>query len=854
VTSGGSYVWTITGGTITSGAGTYQIAFKPSGSDPVTLGVTVTNASGCAASSTRVVDVHSVPKPAITPSGAASFCNSGLLTAPAGYTAYSWKRDGSQISGASAQTFLATQSGSYSVIVFDAANCWVESDPVSITVSTTPVASISAQNNVCAGTTYGAVSSASAASYQWSVANGTIVDGQGTNVIHYTSGASGNVTLTLTVANAQGCSDTQSINIPIANVQATITPSGPTTFCAGGNVTLSAPAGYSYTWSNGATTQSISVNQSNTYTVTVQDGSGCTASSSASVTVNPVPQVVFTTPSVVCGTSESAQEVQPLGTGLTYDWTITNGAITQNAGHRVYFTANAGATQVVLRVTITGANGCSASDSITLPVHTPPSATITASGPTTFCAGGNVTLTAPAGMSSYSWSTGATTQSITVSTQDSYTVTVRDANLCSTQSSPMVVTVNPLPAPTIATSGPTTFCAGGNITLTAPAGFLSYHWNTGETTQSITVSSSNNYSVTVGDGNCSGASAQTAVTVRPLPTATVSGTAAICPGGSATITAALTGTAPWSVTWSDHVTQTINSGTTASRSVSPASSTTYSVTSLTDANCTGSSTGSAPVTLRPLPTATVSGTNAICPGGSTTITATLTGTAPWTVTWSDNVTQTINSGTTASRNVSPAATQNYSVTSLADANCSGTSSGSATITVKTLPTATVSGGGAICPGASATITAALTGTAPFSVTWSDNVTQTINSGTTASRTVSPGATTTYTVTSVTDAASCPRAGTGSATVTRNAAASITTQPSNVTTTRNTNITLSVVAAGTAPISYQWFNGNGTAISGATSSSYTTSFTKKGTNTFYVEVWNACNTAHVRSTTVTVTVN
>ena len=47
---------------------------------------------------------------------------------------------------------------------------------------------------------------------------------------------------------------------------------------------------------------------------------------------------------------------------------------------------------------------------------------------------------------------------------------------------------------------------------------------------------------------------------------------------------------------------------------------------------------------------------------------------------------------------------------------------------------------------------------------------------------------------------------------------------------------------------------GTIISGATSSSYTTSFTKRGTNTFYVEVWNACNATHVRSNTVTITVN
>jgi hypothetical protein len=194
------------------------------------------------------------------------------------------------------------------------------------------------------------------------------------------------------------------------------------------------------------------------------------------------------------------------------------------------------------------------------------------------------------------------------------------------------------------------------------------------------------------------------------------------------------------------------------------------------------------------------------------------------------------------------------VTAISDANCSGTASGTAAVTVKTLPTATVSGGGTICPGGSATITATLTGTAPWSVTWSDGIVQPINSGTTATRSVSPAATTVYTVTTVSDAASCPRAGSGSATVTVNVAASITTQPVNKTTTRNTSVTLTVVAAGTAPVSYQWFKGNGTTVSGATSSSYTTSFPNKGTNTFYVEVWNACNTTHVRSNTVTITVN
>ena len=1283
----GTYAWTISGGTITGGAGTYQIAFRPSGGDPVTLGVTVTNASGCAVSSTRVVDVHSVPKPAVTPSGAASFCNSGLLTAPAGYTAYSWKRDGGQISGASAQTYVATISGTYSVIVFDSANCWVESDPVSITVSTTPVASISAQNNVCAGSTYGAVSAGSAPSYQWSVTNGTIVDGQGTQVIHYTSGASGNVTLTLTVANAQGCSDTKSINIPIANVQATITPSGPlticpngsvtltasagagynwsnnthaqsitvtqagtysvrvfdasgcsalsqsvtvsvaapsatitpsgpTTFCAGGNVTLSAPSGYSYSWSTGATTQSITVNQSNTYTVTVQDANGCTASSSKTVTVNPLPTATVSGSSAICPGGSTTITATLTGTA---PWTVTwsdNVTQTINSGTTATRSVNPSATTAYTIASLTDANctgtsagsatvtvnsiptaivsgsaaicpGGSATISATLTGTAPftviwsdnvtqtinsgstasrsvnPSATTTytvssltdanctgtssgaatitirplptaaVSGTAAICSGASTTITAaltgtapftvtwsdnvtqtinsgstasrsvnPSATTTYTvtsltdancsgTSSGAATITVralptavvsgggaicagssatitatltgtapwTVTWSDTVTQTINsgttasrsvnpsatttytvssltDANCSGTASGSATVTVNPIP--TAVVSGTAAICAGGSATISAaltgtapftvtwsdnvtqtinsgttasrsvnpsatttytvtsltdancsgtssgsatvtvsarPAAIVSgsaaicagasttitaaltgtapftVTWsdnvtqtiNSGTTaSRSVSPSATTSYSVTsLADANCSGTSSGSAtITVRPLPTVVVSGTNAICPGGSTTITATLTGTAPWTVIWSDNVTQTINSGTTASRSVNPSTTTTYSVSSLTDANCSGTASGSATVTVNPRPTAIVSGTGAICPGGSATITATLTGSAPFTVMWSDNVTQTINSGTTATRSVSPVATQTYTVTSIADANCTGTSSGSATVTlktlptaavsgggticpggsatisatltgtapftviwsdnvtqtinsgttatrsvspsattiytmtsvsdaggcsragsgsaavtVKTLPTATVSGGGAICPGASATITADLTGTAPWSVTWSDNVTQTINSGTTATRTVSPSVNTTYTVTSITDASSCAAvAGSGSATVTRSVAASITTQPANKSTSINTNVTVSVVAAGTSPIFYQWFKNNGTIVTGATSSSYTTSFPAKGNYQFYVEVWNACNTTHVKSHNVTVTVN
>ena len=168
------------------------------------------------------------------------------------------------------------------------------------------------------------------------------------------------------------------------------------------------------------------------------------------------------------------------------------------------------------------------------------------------------------------------------------------------------------------------------------------------------------------------------------------------------------------------------------------------------------------------PTANASGGGTICSGDSANIKATLTGTSPWNVTWSDGFVQNGVASSPAMRSVSPTASTNYTVTDLSDATgCQvGTLSGNASVNVLARPTANVSGGGQVCGGSSVNIQAALTGSSPWDVTWSDGFVQNGVSSSPATRIVSPPTATNYTVTALSDANGClPGSLTGSAAVT-----------------------------------------------------------------------------------------
>ena len=453
---------------------------------------------------------------------------------------------------------------------------------------------------------------------------------------------------------------------------ATISASGPTTFCQGGNVTLTASSGTGFLWSTGATTQNIVVTTTGSYVVTVTSAAGSATSAPVSVTVNSLPTATISAggATTFC---QGGNVTLTSSAGTSYLWTPGN--LTTQA---ISATSSGSYT-----VRVTGANGCSATSSATVvTVNALPTAAITAGGSTTICQGKSVSLTSSSG-SSYLWIPGnQTTQSIIATAAGSYTVRVTGSNGCSATSSATVITVNPLPTASITPGGATTFCQGGNVTLTSSTG-TSYLWTPGnQTTQAISATSSGSYTVRVtGSNGCSATSSVTAVTVNSLPTATISanGPLTFNLGGSVTLTSS-TGT---SYLW------TPGNQTTQSKVVTTSGSYTVRVT-----NSNGCSATSSAIVVNVIGgsySISTSGPTTFCQGGSVT----LTSPSATTYLWSTGAT---------TQSIVASSSGTYTVTAILGGN--PLSITPITVTVNSLPTATITAGGAttFCQGGSVTLT------------------------------------------------------------------------------------------------------------------------------------------------------
>ncbi|MEO8085555.1 MAG: PKD domain-containing protein [Bacteroidota bacterium] len=552
-----SWQWSFPGGTpSTSTLQNPQIQYSTAGSYPVTL--IAGNTFGYdTLIKTNFITVNALPSASISPGGPVTFCagSSVTLNANAGAgLAYQWKNNTVNISGATASTFVANASGSYTCSVTNSCGN-AASNALIVTVNPQPTASISAggATTFCSG---GSVTlnanTGSGLTWQWK--NNT-VNISGATSSSYVANASGSFTCGVTNNCSSAASNAITVTVN-ALPTASISANGATAFCTGGNVTLSANTGAGLTWQwknnsvniSGATASSYLVNAAGNFTCSVTNSCSSAVSNSISVAVNTLPSANITAngPTSFCSGNSVILNANT-GAGLTYQW--KNNTVNISGATVSSYVSNATGNYTC---TVTNSCGSLASNSISVIVDPSPAAIITSNGPLSFCAGSTVMLNAntAAGLS-YQWKnntvniSGATSSSYVVNASGSYTCSV--SNGCGTASSNTIsVTVDPSPSANITANGPTSFCAGNSVTLNVNTGAgLIYQWryNTvniaGASTSSYVVSGTGSYDCNVSNSCGNIISNVIVVTVDPLPAAniTANGPTNLCSGASVNLVA-----------------------------------------------------------------------------------------------------------------------------------------------------------------------------------------------------------------------------------------------------------------------------------------------------------------------------
>jgi hypothetical protein len=569
-----------------------------------------------------------------------------------------------------------------------------------------------------------------------------------------------------------GCTGSGTVVVLVTPLPVLTVASSQATVCQGSTASLSASGATSYSWSSQQTGSFINVTPQVTtiYTVT---GTTANCSSSATITVNAVasPTLVFSPPQPqLC----QGGNVTVVASGATtYSW--SNGITTSSAN------LNPASSSVY---TLSGiASGCSITSTVLVSVIPTPVIVINPSQ-AQLCQGGVATLTA-FGAATYSWSTGQTGLTATVSPLSTtlYTLTGTSGGCSSTATAAVLVSANPT---VTAVSNFSVICNGSNAVLTASGANL-YSWSNGLNGANISVSPTNNavYTVTGTSNNCNSTATVSVVVSQSLNVVAVANPSQICFGGGATLAASGAGSYSWN-----------NGAASATVGVSPTVSTVYTVTG-TYSNCTNNNT--VLVTVIPLPPVTASvNPLQICAGATASLTATGASSYSW------------NSGqNSASVNISPGSSTTYTVTGTTN-GCSKTATVS--LQVNPLPAvAAAASSGTVCSGTSVLLLASGANTYSWS---SGQLLAGIN--------VSPALTTTYLVTG-TNTNNCSAS--ASVAVFVNALPVISINPSSTLICEGNNVALQVSGAS----SYTWSNQQNTALI-SVSPMATTVYTVSGTNT------------------------
>lgn len=483
----------------------------------------------------------------------------------------------------------------------------------------------------------------------------------------------------------------------------------------------------------------------------------------------------------------------------TFSWTNNNTAIglpASGTGNLVINPPASTSTQQLATITVTPTSAGCTGTPVTFDVTVNPNPTVNNPGNITVCAGQtlNIDFSGSSPTSVYNWSASVPipgggingTGNISVpippnlpfAVSATVTVTATD-NGCTGPPQTFTVTATPSPSGNMTLTGSPNICAGQNavFSVSTTGGTPPYTivYAIDGVSQAPITTNNNPYTlnvplnnsavvslVSVTSSGCTGNGNGSAnINVTPIPTATItSGTTNICNGQSTGIDINLTGNGPFTFVYRiNGINQppVTTPGPNYTLNVSPNNAGTfnYTLSSVTSNGCTGTVSGAQTVVVSPTPTATLSGGGTVCAGQGTPLTITFTGTGPFTFEYSaDGVPQ---GPITTSSNpyvfiVAPSTTTTYELVSVTAGGCDGTVQGIAVITVNPSPSATLAGGSStICSGSSDTLHIALSGPSPYTFVYAVNgVNQppVTTSQSSYSVVVSPAATSTYTLVSV----------------------------------------------------------------------------------------------------------
>jgi hypothetical protein len=277
-----------------------------------------------------------------------------------------------------------------------------------------------------------------------------------------------------------------------------IAAGGNVNFCSGDSVqlTMNTDALNGVTWSNGSTGTSIWVKTSGTYSATLTSPQGCTNAAQNSITVAvasalPAPAVTAGGPVSFCEGGNVLLTAQPVTGADSYLWSngVTASSITVTTSGSYWVKA-------------INANGCSSGSStaIAVTVQPLPTGNLVANGSTSICAGDSVELAInSSAANSFTWNTGAVSQSIWVRSAGSYSAQITSPAGCTIQTNTVSTTA--------ATPVTVSITQSGNVLTASPSGF-SYQWYlngspvNGATAQTLTITEGGNYSVSLTNNNC----------------------------------------------------------------------------------------------------------------------------------------------------------------------------------------------------------------------------------------------------------------------------------------------------------------------------------------------------------------